>query len=34
MSPENVAKQTFIDANWWRDNNDLVREDYSLLISN
>ncbi|MBN9220536.1 MAG: ABC transporter substrate-binding protein [Mesorhizobium sp.] len=34
MSPENVAKQTFIDANWWRDNNELVREDYSLLISN
>ena len=34
MSPENVKKQTFLDANWWRDNNELVREDYSLLMSN
>lgn len=34
MSPENVAKQAFIDADWWRENNELVREDYSLLISN
>lgn len=34
MSPENVKKQTFLDANWWRDNNQLVSEDYSLLKSN
>ena len=33
MSPENVKKQTFLNANWWRDNNALVREDYSLLMS-
>lgn len=33
MSPENIKKQTFLDANWWRDNNELVREDYSLLMS-
>ncbi len=34
MSPENIKKQTFLNANWWRDNNALVREDYSLLMSN
>ncbi|RVD37475.1 ABC transporter substrate-binding protein [Mesorhizobium sp. M4A.F.Ca.ET.020.02.1.1] len=34
MSPDNVAKQTPIDTNWWRDNSELVREDYSLLMSN
>jgi putative spermidine/putrescine transport system substrate-binding protein len=34
MSPENIKKQTFLNANWWRDNNELVREDYSLLMSN
>lgn len=34
MSPENLQKQTFLDANWWRDNNILVREDYSLLLAN
>lgn len=34
MSPENVKKQIFLNANWWRDNNALVREDYSLLMSN
>lgn len=34
MSPDNIKKQTFLNANWWRDNNALVREDYSLLMSN
>ncbi|KQU88113.1 hypothetical protein ASD00_29340 [Ensifer sp. Root31] len=34
MSPENIKKQTFLNANWWRDNNALVREDYSLMMSN
>lgn len=34
MSPENIKKQTFLNANWWRDNDALVREDYSLLMSN
>lgn len=34
MAPDNVAKQVSIDSNWWRDNSELVREDYSLLISN
>ncbi|MBA8881862.1 ABC transporter substrate-binding protein [Phyllobacterium myrsinacearum] len=34
MSPENLKKQVFLDANWWRDNTNLVREDYSLLMAN
>lgn len=34
MSPENIKKQTSLNVNWWRDNENLVREDYSLLMSN
>lgn len=34
MSPENLKKQVSLDMNWWRDNEALVREDFSLLKSN
>jgi len=33
-SPENASVQVPINANWWRDNNEEVQEDYSLLRAN